>query len=42
MFDFLILKPKIFTRNEPQVKVTLPLQVHCPLNINRIEKKISY
>ena len=27
MFDFLILKSKIFTRNEPQVKVTWPLQV---------------
>jgi hypothetical protein len=26
MFDFLILTPKIFTRNKPQVKVTLPLQ----------------
>jgi hypothetical protein len=26
-FDFLIHTPKIFTRNEPQVKVTLPLQV---------------
>jgi hypothetical protein len=27
MFDFLILTPKIFTRNEPQVKVTSLLQV---------------
>ena len=27
MFDFLILKSKIFTRNEPQVKVTLQLKV---------------
>ena len=27
MLDFLILAPEIFTRNEPQVKVTLPLQV---------------
>ena len=27
MFDFLILTPKIFTRNEPLVKVTSPLQV---------------
>jgi hypothetical protein len=27
MSDFLILTPKIFTRNEPLVKVTSPLQV---------------
>jgi hypothetical protein len=27
MFDFLILTPKIFTRNKQQVKVTSPLQV---------------
>ncbi len=27
MFDFLILTLKIFTRNEPQVKVSSPLQV---------------
>ena len=27
MFDFLIITPKIFTRNEPQVKVTSTLQV---------------
>ena len=27
MFDFLILKSKIFTRNEPQVKVTSQLKV---------------
>jgi hypothetical protein len=25
MFDFLILKSKTFTKNEPQVKITLPL-----------------